>query len=102
MSSGFFDGSFVAFLLYTLWIFILISFIFVGVVAGLTALCYAEVASTIPVSGSAYSYSYASLGEFVAWIMGVLLLYMRRHKRKERVHGAPFLEAPFVDIDGAW
>src|SRR6185437_10016475 len=37
-------------------------------------LCYAELASALPVSGSAYSYSYASTGEVVAWIMGVLLL----------------------------
>jgi len=40
----------------------------------LVALSYAELASAIPVSGSAYSYSYASLGELAAWIMGVLLV----------------------------
>ena len=40
----------------------------------LVALSYAELASAIPVSGSAYSYSYASVGELGAWIMGVLLV----------------------------
>ena len=53
---------------------IMISFIITGVLCGLVALCYAELASALPVSGSAYSYSYASTGEIVAWIMGVLLL----------------------------
>src|SRR5690606_27176874 len=37
---------------------------------GFAALCYAEFASMVPVSGSAYTYAYASLGEFVAWIIG--------------------------------
>ena len=53
---------------------IMISFVITGVLCALVALCYSELAAAIPVSGSAYSYSYASLGEFVAWIMGVLLL----------------------------
>lgn len=53
---------------------IMISFVITGVLCALVALCYAELASAIPVSGSAYSYSYASGGEFVAWIMGLLLL----------------------------
>lgn len=53
---------------------IMISFMITGVLCALVALCYSELAAAIPVSGSAYSYSYASLGEFVAWIMGVLLL----------------------------
>ncbi|HWF78468.1 MAG TPA: amino acid permease [Caulobacteraceae bacterium] len=53
---------------------IMISFVITGVLCGLVALCYAELASALPVSGSAYSYSYASTGEVVAWIMGVLLL----------------------------
>jgi APA family basic amino acid/polyamine antiporter len=53
---------------------IIISFIVTGALCALVALSYAELASAIPVSGSAYSYSYASLGEFAAWIMGVLLV----------------------------
>jgi APA family basic amino acid/polyamine antiporter len=47
-----------------------ISFAIAGVVCGLAALCYAEFASTVPVAGSAYTFSYATLGEFVAWIIG--------------------------------
>src|SRR5579872_1877720 len=53
---------------------IMISFVITGVLCGLVALSYAELASALPVSGSAYSYSYASTGEIVAWIMGLLLL----------------------------
>ena len=53
---------------------IMISFVITGTLCALVALSYAELASTIPVSGSAYSYSYASMGEIVAWIMGVLLV----------------------------
>jgi basic amino acid/polyamine antiporter, APA family len=47
-----------------------ISFIVAGVVSALAALCYAEVASKVPISGSAYTYTYATLGEFMAWIVG--------------------------------
>ena len=46
------------------------SFMLLGVVCGLAALCYAELASMIPQAGSAYAYSYATLGELVAWIIG--------------------------------
>jgi basic amino acid/polyamine antiporter, APA family len=45
-------------------------FIFTAVACGFSALCYAQFASTIPVAGSAYTYAYASLGEFMAWIIG--------------------------------
>jgi APA family basic amino acid/polyamine antiporter len=47
-----------------------LSFVITAAVCGLTALCYAEFASMVPISGSAYTYSYATLGEFVAWIIG--------------------------------
>jgi APA family basic amino acid/polyamine antiporter len=47
-----------------------ISLVLVAVVCGLTALCYAELASMIPIAGSAYTYTYATLGELVAWIIG--------------------------------
>lgn len=49
---------------------VVISFVIAGVVSALAALCYAELASTVPVSGSAYTYVYATLGEFIAWIVG--------------------------------
>jgi len=47
-----------------------LSFVFSGIACGLAALCYAEFASTVPVAGSAYTFSYASIGEFFAWIIG--------------------------------
>jgi APA family basic amino acid/polyamine antiporter len=47
-----------------------LSFVFAGIACALAALCYAEFASTVPVAGSAYTFSYASLGEMVAWIIG--------------------------------
>src|SRR5215207_7984684 len=49
---------------------LILSFVLLGAVCGLAALCYAELASMIPQSGSAYAYSYATLGELVAWIIG--------------------------------
>ncbi len=49
---------------------LIISFLLLGVVCGLAALCYAELASMIPTSGSAYAYTYATMGEFLAWIIG--------------------------------
>lgn len=53
---------------------VVISFIIAGIVAGLTAVCYAELASAVPVSGSSYSYAYATLGEMVALGVGACLL----------------------------
>lgn len=53
---------------------VMLSFVLAGVACALTGLCYAELASTIPVSGSAYNYCYASLGEVFAWSLGWLLL----------------------------
>lgn len=49
---------------------IAISFILVAVACGFAGLCYAELASMIPISGSAYTYCYATLGEIIAWIIG--------------------------------
>ena len=49
---------------------LILSFVLLGLVCGLAALCYAELASMIPQAGSAYAYSYATLGELVAWIIG--------------------------------
>ena len=47
-----------------------LSLVLVAIVCGLTGLCYAELASMIPIAGSAYTYTYATLGELVAWIIG--------------------------------
>ena len=53
---------------------VIVSFVFAGIVAGLTAICYAELASAVPVSGSSYSYAYATLGEGVAMVVAACLL----------------------------
>src|SRR5678816_144718 len=50
------------------------SFVIAAVVCALTALVYAEIASMVPVSGSAYTYSYAVLGEIIAWMVGWALI----------------------------
>jgi amino acid transporter len=47
-----------------------LSFVLAGVVCAFAGLCYAEMASTVPVAGSAYTYAYATMGEFIAWIIG--------------------------------
>ncbi|KUP97383.1 amino acid permease [Thermobifida cellulosilytica] len=49
---------------------IVLSFLIAGAVCALAAMCYAEFASTVPVAGSAYTFGYATLGEFVAWVIG--------------------------------
>ena len=53
---------------------IALSFVLAGFAAAFAALCYAELSSMLPVSGSAYTYAYASLGEVFAWMMGWLLI----------------------------
>jgi APA family basic amino acid/polyamine antiporter len=52
----------------------MVSFIIAGTVCALAALCYSELASMVPVAGSAYTYSYAVLGEVVAWLVGWALI----------------------------
>jgi APA family basic amino acid/polyamine antiporter len=52
----------------------MLAFIIAGAVCAVTALCYAELAAMVPVSGSAYTYSYAVLGELIAWIVGWALI----------------------------
>src|SRR5690349_13223835 len=52
----------------------MVSFIVAGVVCALAALCYSELASMVPVAGSAYTYSYAVMGEIVAWLVGWALI----------------------------
>ena len=49
---------------------LVLSFLLLGAACALAALCYAELAAMIPQAGSAYAYSYATLGELVAWIIG--------------------------------
>jgi APA family basic amino acid/polyamine antiporter len=49
---------------------VLLSFIFAAICSGFSALCYAEFATLIPISGSSYSYAYATLGELMAWFIG--------------------------------
>lgn len=52
----------------------LVSFIIAGAVCGVAALCYAELAAMVPVAGSAYTYSYAVMGELMAWLVGWALI----------------------------
>jgi basic amino acid/polyamine antiporter, APA family len=49
---------------------VILSFVIASIVCGLAIMCYAELASTLPVAGSAYTFSYATLGELLAWIIG--------------------------------
>ena len=49
---------------------IALSFVLGGIVCTFAGLCYAEMASTVPIAGSAYTYAYATMGEFIAWIIG--------------------------------
>src|SRR5438270_3779552 len=49
---------------------IMLSFILGGVACAFAGLCYAEMASTVPIAGSAYTYAYATMGEFIAWLIG--------------------------------
>jgi APA family basic amino acid/polyamine antiporter len=55
-----------------------VSFVLGGIVCAFAGLCYAEMASTVPVAGSAYTYAYATMGEFIAWLIGwdLILEYM--------------------------
>lgn len=55
-----------------------LSFVLGGIVCAFAGLCYAEMASTVPVAGSAYTYAYATMGEFIAWLIGwdLILEYM--------------------------
>ena len=53
---------------------LVVSFLLLGLVCGMAALCYAELSAMIPTAGSAYAYSYATLGELLAWIIGWALI----------------------------
>ena len=61
-----------------------LSFVLVAIACGFAAICYAELASMIPIAGSAYTYSYATLGEIFAWIIGwdlILEYAVLQHER---------------------
>jgi APA family basic amino acid/polyamine antiporter len=85
-----------------------LSFIVAGIASGFAGLCYAEMASMIPVSGSAYTYSYATMGEIVAWIIGwdLILEYLVSAAAVSvgwSGYVVAFLHDTFqVDLPGAW
>ena len=71
---------------------IVISFILASIGCAFAGLCFSELASMIPVSGGAYTYTYATLGEFIAWIIGwALILNMQRGPRSSPSAGLPML-----------
>lgn len=83
---------------------LVISFLLLGAVCALCALCYAELASMIPQAGSAYAYTYASMGEFVAWIIGwdLILEYAVGNVAVAIAWGGYFrsLVSPWFDMPG--
>ena len=83
---------------------LIVSFLLLGVVCGLAALCYAELAAMIPQAGSAYAYTYATLGEMIAWIIGwdLILEYAVGNVAVAIAWGGYFesLVSPWVHIPG--
>ena len=75
---------------------LILSFIVAGIVSGLAAICYAEFASTVPIAGSAYTYSYATLGELIAWIIGVILARIIVTRITGRTRGNSLLQFLYV------
>ena len=63
-----------------------LSLVLVAIVCAFTGLCYAELASMIPIAGSAYTYTYATMGELVAWIIGwdLILEYAGSNMTRQR------------------
>ena len=67
---------------------IVLSFVLGGIACAFAGLCYAEMASTVPIAGSAYTYAYATMGELVAWVIGWdLILNMRSAPPRSRSAG---------------
>jgi len=82
---------------------VVFSFVLAAVCCGLAALCYAEFSSTVPVSGSAYTFSYATLGEIIAWIIGWdLLLEMMLGASVVAQGWASYFETFLGQIGVAW
>jgi APA family basic amino acid/polyamine antiporter len=97
---------------------IILSFVVAGLGSAFCALCYAEFASMLPVAGGAYAYAYASLGEFLAWIIGWDLIleygvgsaavatgwayYFLRLLETLGIQFPPFLAADPILTEGAW
>jgi basic amino acid/polyamine antiporter, APA family len=80
---------------------VVVSFALAGITAALTALCYAELASTIPVSGSSYSYTYATMGEIVAFgVAACLLLEYGLSSAAVSVGWGQYLNALFFNLFG--
>jgi basic amino acid/polyamine antiporter, APA family len=80
---------------------VIVSFILAGITAALTAVCYAELASTIPVSGSSYSYTYATMGEIVAFgVAACLLLEYGVSSAAVSVGWSQYLNSLFSDVFG--
>jgi APA family basic amino acid/polyamine antiporter len=80
---------------------VLVAFVLAGITAALTAVCYAELASTIPVSGSSYSYTYATMGEIVAFgVAACLLLEYGVSSAAVSVGWAQYLDELFSNLFG--
>jgi APA family basic amino acid/polyamine antiporter len=80
---------------------VIVSFVLAGITAALTAVCYAELASTIPVSGSSYSYAYATMGEIVAFgVAACLLLEYGVSSAAVSVGWGQYLDELFSDLFG--
>jgi basic amino acid/polyamine antiporter, APA family len=80
---------------------VIVSFVLAGITAALTAVCYAELASTIPVSGSSYSYTYATMGEIVAFgVAACLLLEYGVSSAAVSVGWAQYLDELFSSLFG--
>jgi len=80
---------------------VIVSFVLAGITAALTAVCYAELASTIPVSGSSYSYTYATMGEIVAFgVAACLLLEYGVSSAAVSVGWSQYLDELFFNLFG--